>query len=218
MFEGLPDEQLRDIDGRMLSLSWGAGDLVYFEGAAAEYLYVMAEGRAKAYRTSADGQEVIVELLGPGDLFGGIRTLGAATYDESVEALTTVCALRIGDDAFRGILAGHPAVGLRVLDDAAALLAQARADVTRRSTSTVAERLATVLVRLADKFGTPSREGGTLIEVPLSRADLAGMTGSTPESVSRVMSSWRKEGVLDTGRRWTAVRNPQRLQEIASNS
>ena len=44
------------------------------------------------------------------------------------------------------------------------------------------------------------------------------MTGSTPESVSRVMSRWRKEAVIDAGRRWTAVRDPRRLAEIASGA
>lgn len=215
MFAGLVEEQLADIDRRMTSLSWAEGDALHVEGAPAEHLYLVAAGRAKAYRTAPNGQEVVVELLGPGDLFGGLRTLGQEAYAETVEALTTVCALRVGDDAFRQILGEHPVVGLRVLEDTAALLAQARSDVTRQSTATVAERLAAVLLRLAEKFGEPAREGGTLIELPLSRADLAGMTGSTPESVSRVMSRWRKDGVINAGRRWTAVRDPRRLAEIA---
>lgn len=218
MFTGLSEGQLRDIDRRMTSLSWGEGDPLYAEGAPAEHLYLMAAGRAKAYRTAPNGQQVVVELLGPGDLFGGLRTLGRPVHDESVEALTTVCALRVGDDAFRRILADHPEVALRALDGTAALLAQARADVTRQSTATVAERLADVLLRLAEKFGEPARDGGTLIELPLSRADLAGLASSTPESVSRVMSRWRKEAVIDAGRRWTAVRDPRRLAEIASGA
>ena len=216
MFAGLSGDRLADVDRRMTSLSWAEAAPVYTEGEPAEHLYLVAAGRAKAYRTAPNGQEVVVELLGPGDLFGGLRTLGRPAYDESVEAMTTVCALRIGDDAFRRVLVEHPAVGLRVLDDVTALLAQARADVTRQSTATVAERLAAVLLRLAEKFGERHRDGGTLIELPLSRADLAGMTGSTPESVSRVMSRWRQDGILDTGRRWTAVRDPRRLAEIAA--
>lgn len=216
MFAGLSEVALRDVDRRVTSLSWGEGEHLHIQGEPAEHLYLMAAGRAKAYRTAPTGQEVVVELLGPGDLFGGLRTLGRPVHDESVQALTTVCALRIGDDEFRRLLVDHPEVGLRVLEDATALLAQARADVTRQSTATVTERLAAVLLRLAGKFGEPAPDGGTLIGLPLSRADLAGLTGSTPESVSRVMSRWRQEGVVDTGRRWTAVRDPRRLTAIAA--
>ena len=216
MFAGLSEEELHSIDRRMTSLSWAAGDALHVEGTPAEHLYVMASGRAKAYRTAPTGQEVVVELLGPGDLFGGLRTLGQEAHAETVEAMTTVCALRVGDDAFRQILIEHPQVGLRVLEDTTALLAQARADVTRQSTAAVAGRLAATLLRLVEKFGEPARDGGTIIELPLSRADLAGLTGSTPESVSRVMSRWRKEGVIDAGRRWTAVRDPRRLAQIAA--
>lgn len=214
-FAGLSQEELLGVDERMLSLSWAEGDQVYTQGVPAEYLYVMAAGRAKAYRTAPNGQEVVVELLGPGDLFGGVRTLGQPIYAESVEAMTTVCALRVSDGVFRTILAEYPQMALRVLENTAALLTQARVDVTRQSTAPVAERLAAVLLRLTGKFGERHRDGGTLIELPLSRADLAGMTGSTPESVSRVMSRWRKDDVIDAGRRWIAIRDPRRLAEIA---
>ncbi|MFZ2749458.1 MAG: Crp/Fnr family transcriptional regulator, partial [Propioniciclava sp.] len=105
----------------------------------------------------------------------------------------------------------HPEVALRVVDDVTALLAQARADVTAQSTATVAQRVATTLLRLAEKFGQDSSSGATLIQLPLSRTDLAGMTGSTPESVSRVMSQLRKDGIIDSGRRWTAILDGDRL-------
>ncbi|WP_421014613.1 Crp/Fnr family transcriptional regulator, partial [Glutamicibacter creatinolyticus] len=65
-------------------------------------------------------------------------------------------------------------------------------------------------------FGTPSRQG-ELIQFPLSRADLAGITGASPESVSRAMSSLRKAGIIETGRRWTALTDRARLTEIAEN-
>jgi len=105
---------------------------------------------------------------------------------------------------------------LRVLDDVAGRLAQARSDVGQQSTSTVAQRVATTLLRLADKLGQErSGNRGTLLQLPLSRADLAGMVGSTEESVSRVMSRLRKDGIIDSGRRWTAVLDRDRLSATA---
>lgn len=216
LLAGLTRGQLVRLDHQMVSLSWARDDVIYHAGDPAEHLYVMATGSAKATRTAANGQEVVVDLLAPGDLFGGPQVPGQATYPETVRALTTTCALRIDVTAFRALLAEYPSVALRVLDDTAALLAQARADVTDQATTPVAQRVAGTLLRLADKFGHDRVTGATLIELPLSRADLAGLTGSTPESVSRVMSRLRKDGVIDSGRRWTAVLDRDRLAAVAA--
>lgn len=211
LFAGLSHEELVSIDEHMISLSWAQGDPLYIAGGPAEHLYVLATGWAKASKPAPGGQNVIVNLLAPGDLFGGLQALGQPTYPETVQAMSTTCALRIDAHAFRDVLKRHPQVALRVLDDTTAQLAQARTGLTQQSTATVAQRVATTLLRLADKFGQDRTVGGTLIQLPLSRADLASMTGSTPESVSRVMSQLRKDGIIDSGRRWTAVLDHDRL-------
>lgn len=215
-FAGLSQQQLEGIDKRMVSLSWAAGDPLFTAGESADHLYLLAAGQAKLSQPTPGGQEVVVDLLTPGDLFGALSILGQPVYPETAWALTTTCALRIDPHSFRAILVEHPQVALRVLDDVVGRLAQARSDVGQQSTSTVAQRVATTLLRLADKLGQErSGDRGTLLQLPLSRADLAGMVGSTAESVSRVMSRLRKEGIIDSGRRWTAVLDRDRLAATA---
>lgn len=215
MFSDLSPEQLTEVNGKMMSFSWAEADPLYQAGDSADHLYVLASGRAKAFRSTADGQDVVVDLFAPGDLFGGLQSLGQPQHTETVQALTTVCALRIGTEAFREILTEQPQVALRVLDSVSAQLAVARTSSTQQSTATVGQRVAAALLRLAEKFGE-SGANGTLIQIPLSRADLAGMTGSTTESVSRAMSRLRKDGVIDSGRRWTAIRDHDRLEALAA--
>ena len=214
LFHGLNEEELRGIDARMVSLAWAEGDPLYGEGDPAEHLYVLASGRAKATRTQRDGQVTIVDLLGPGDLFGGLEILGQPVQAETVTALTTVCALRVGTATFREILVAHPRVALHALDATAAQLARARAHVSEAS-APVAQRVAATLLRLTAKFGQ-ERRSGTLIQVPLPRADLAGMVSSTPESVSRVISQWRRDGLVEAGRRWISVVDSAALEAIAA--
>ncbi|NCT91849.1 Crp/Fnr family transcriptional regulator [Cellulomonas sp. APG4] len=213
--EGLSREQLEAIDARLVALSWAEGDPLYRAGEPAEHLFVLASGRVKVTRSTADGAQVITDLLVPGDLFGTVSTLGEPEHPETAEALTTVCALRMDAATFRAVLAEHPGVALRVLDDVAARLAAARAGAVRAAGGTVEARVAGVLLRLADRLGQDRHDGGTLLQVPLSRADLAAMSGSTPESVSRVVSRWRREGVVDAGRRWIAVVDRDRLAALA---
>ena len=86
----------------------------------------------------------------------------------------------------------------------------------RQSTATVEQRVARALLRLADSLGEDRGAQGLLLEVPLSRADLAGLARSTPETVSRVMSALRREGIIDSGRRWTSILDRAALEERAA--
>lgn len=213
-FADLGAAQIEDVDRRLVSLAWSAGEALFRAGEPAEHLYVLASGRVKVVHPTARGTEVITDVLVPGDLFGTLSTLGDATYPETAQALTTVCALRMDLAAFRSVLAEHPAVAMRVLDDVAARLQAARTGAARTVAGTVEQRVAGVLLRLSERVGQEQRDG-TLLQLPLTRADLAAMTGSTPESVSRVMSRLRRDGVVASGRRWTAVVDAARLAELA---
>ena len=214
-FAGLSEDELDRIDQRMVSLSWAEGDPLYFAGDPASHLFVLAEGRVKTTHHTPTGGEVITDLLVQGELFGTLSSLGQPAYPENAVALTTTCALRIDAAAFRAVLAEHPRVALRVLDDVAARLESTRTELGRTVIGSVPVRVAATLLRLADKLGQDRVRGGTLLQLPLSRSDLAAMTASTPESVSRVMSRLRKDGIIDSGRRWTTILDRPRLAEIA---
>src|SRR5665811_2408402 len=99
-------------DRRMVSLSWAAGDPLFTAGESADHLYVMAAGQAKLSQPTPSGQEVVVDLLTPGDLFGALRILGQPVYPETACALTTTCGLWIEARSLREMLTGHPRVVL----------------------------------------------------------------------------------------------------------
>ncbi|WP_324651377.1 Crp/Fnr family transcriptional regulator [Georgenia sp. H159] len=216
LLHGLSPRELASVDARMTSLAWSEGQDLYAAGDPAEHLFVLASGRAKAVHATPDGDEHVVDLLAPGDLFGGLRLLGANEHSETVRAMTTICALRVDTGDFRKILLEHPEVAVRALEMTADRLAQARSSLSARSLAPVPQRVAAVLLRLARKFGQRTPDGAVLIQLPLSRADIASIAGSTPESVSRAMSRWRTEGIIDSGRRWTEIRRPERLEQIAA--
>lgn len=165
-------------------------------------------------RPSLDGADVLVDVITPGALFGSVSALGDPAYPDSAEALTVTCALSISAADFRGVLHQHPHVALAVLDDVAHRLDHAHQALRRLSGGTVEQRVAATLLTLADKLGEP-QDGATLLQLPLTRADLAAMTGSTTESVSRAMSRMHRAGIVDTGRRWTAITDRDRLAALA---
>jgi CRP-like cAMP-binding protein len=103
---------------------------------------------------------------------------------------------------------------LKVIDIMARRLKVANERVHQLSSLPVEGRIASILLMLGDKFGE-KREVGLLLQVPLSREDLAGMTGTTTESASRVMSQFQRDGVIRSGRGWVAVADREGLETIA---
>ncbi|WP_024794759.1 Crp/Fnr family transcriptional regulator [Tomitella biformata] len=214
-FRGLADDAIAEIDALMQVRGFGEGAHIYTAGGPAEHLFVLAEGRVKLSRTTESGRDVVVDIIGPGQLFGTLPTLGRTDYPDSAEALTVCCVLRIRGDDFREVMLRHPQVAVTVAGDLARQLEEARHSVKLLSGSSVEQRVASALLALAAKMG--EREGdSTLIQVPLTRSDLAAMTGTTTESVSRVMSRLQKAGVIETGRRWTSILNLPALRSLAA--
>jgi CRP-like cAMP-binding protein len=125
------------------------------------------------------------------------------------------CVLGIGAEAFRSILDAYPAVALRMLDVMSARLKEAHERIRQLSAHSVERRIAYTLLKLAEKFGE-MQEVGLLIQVPLSRDDLAEMTGATTETASRVMSQFQKGGLIHSGRGWVAVTDQEGLEAAAA--
>jgi len=108
LFAGLSEDDLDSIDRRMLSLSWAEGERLYTAGEPADHLYVMAAGHVKVVRSTASGQDTIVDVLAPGDLVGSLSIGRQSDYAETVAAMVTTCALRIETKAFREVLLEYP--------------------------------------------------------------------------------------------------------------
>lgn len=174
----------------------------------------MASGQVKLLRHSLGGQDVLLDILKPGDYFGSLSTLVDDVYPDTAQAHTAVCVLRISSDTFRTLLQQYPSVALAVLDITAKRLQESQEIIHRLSTDSVEQRIAAVLLKLAHKLGEISDEG-ILIQMPLSREDLAQMTGTTTETASRIISQLQKEGLVHTGRQWMAITNKPGLEKIA---
>lgn len=215
-FRSLDERQLRVLDARMTRCSWAAGEHLFRAGEDADALFVIAAGRVKLSRRSWDGAERTTDILGPGMHLGAIGTGRHPVQRETAEALVDTCTLRIEQTVLRRVLLEHPGVAVHVVEDVTDRLARMQSEAGGWMTRPVAARLAVVLLRLSARLGRDRGHRGILLDVPLSRADLAGLAGSTPESVSRVLSRWKDEEVIDSGRRWVALLDIDRLRRTAA--
>jgi CRP-like cAMP-binding protein len=190
-------------------------ETIYFAGDPARRLYVVAVGKVKLIRHTLSGQDVLLDILTPGEFFGSLSVLGDEEYPDTAQAQTKCCVVGIAAEAFQTILRRYPLVAVKTLDVVSQRLQAAHEMIRQLSTHSVERRIASVLLKLAEKLGEEQAEG-LLIQTPLSRQELAEMTGTTTETASRVMSQLQKNGLIRTGRQWVAIADHDRLSAIAT--
>ncbi len=213
-FQDLREDTIAAINQLFRAFAYEADEAIYHAQQRASELHVVADGHVRLVRYAQAGHKVVLDVLAPGEIFGGLSMLGDTVYADTAEAQTDCCALAIGASDFRDALRHHPNVALRVLDYTSERLRSAHEAIEGLSAHPVEERIATLLLRLGEKLGESSQEG-LLIQMPLARRDVAAMTGTTPETASRVLSEFREAELIDSGRQWIALRDVERLRTIA---
>jgi len=213
-FVELSPDDLQFVNKQFKEYGFQPGEPIYFSGESATNLYVVAVGQVKLLRHSLSGQDVLLDILKPGDFFGSLTTMANDVYPETAKAQTDVCVLSVNTEEFRAIMSEYPLVALAVLDITANRLQETQETVRQLSTQTVEQRIAAVLLKLAQRLGERIPEG-LLIQMPLSRDDLAQLTGTTTETASRIVSQFQKEGLVNTGRQWIAITDKPHLEVVA---
>ena len=216
VFAGLGAEALEAIAADFLPRRLPRDAPLLLEGDPAEVYYLLADGQVKIIQTSAEGFEVILHLLGPGDLVGALPNLNEGTYPASVIALTEVVAYAISPADFDAILERHPSVAIHLLRFAASRLRASHARLREMATERVERRIARTLSRLAGQIGKRT-ERGIVLGAPLSRQDLAELTGTTLYTVSRTLKEWERRGILIAGREQVILLNTHALVAIGED-
>lgn len=214
-FRDLPIEEIPTVAAVFRQRHYAAGDPIYHAGDDATRLLIVAAGTVRIVRPTIDGQDVLLDFASPGTVFGSLQVLGDATYTDDATALTGSCILQATPEAFQSLLARYPAAAMATLGFVSERLREAHGTIEGLSAHPVPRRVAATLIKLADRVGR-EREGDVLIDMPLSRQDLADMTGATVETASRVMSDLKGRGIVDSGRRWASIVDREALERIAA--
>jgi len=212
-FKHLPADAISMINDLFHDRDVTADERIYFEGDDATHLYLVAMGKVKLMRSATSGREVLLDILQGGEYFGSLTTFGGRVHSETAIAQTDCCILQISASDFERILSDYPDVTRKLLEAVNQRLMMSQEIVRQLSTFTTEQRIASALLRLAQKLGEAHGQG-VLIQLPFSRQDLAAMTASTTETVSRVMSRFAEEGWVRSGRKWVTITNIEQLEEM----
>lgn len=188
----------------------------FHQGEEARIFYVLLEGRARLSQLTPEGHQVIIRYMGPGDSMGIIVALSNTTYPLSAEAVSDCVALAWNRDDVARLMERYPRLALNGLRMVAGRFVALQNRYRELATERVEQRVARALLRLTRQTGKRTEEG-VLLDLPLSRQDLAEMTGTTLYTVSRICSRWEQNGLIATGRERFVICNPHGLVTIAED-
>lgn len=172
-----------------------ARDYVFMEGDPARWFCLVKTGHVKILRHARGGRDVVLELLGPGEMFGGVAVIERRPYPASAQATEPSVIVKIPQEPIVALAEREPSIVREIALMIGRRLRGAHDSVTSLAADPVEARLAAALVRLADREGSRSA-AGIALPFPLTRQSLADMTGTTVETTIRIVSRWLKDRVV----------------------
>ncbi len=214
LFASLAAEDLDEVVGAAAGRRYHPGDVVFEQGEQATHFFVLVRGRLRVTQVTSEGQQVVIRMVNPGDLFGIAKALARLDYPGTATAVIESCALCWPMRMWTGLLQRHPALAMQAMQTMGSRLLEAQQRVRELSTEEVERRVAHAVLRLANQSGRRERDG-IRIDFPISKQDIAELTGTTLHTVSRILTAWEGAGLVEGGRQKLLVRDPHGLVMVA---
>ncbi len=214
LYRNLSREDQQRLAAVSVAKSYEKGDTIFSEGDASDYLFTISSGRVKVVKMIPSGKEVILEIFGPGDPVGAVVAYEGRPYPASAVAVErTVCILVRRTDFF-ALLERYPSLVRGFLVGMALRIVELTRRIPEVAGGRVETRFAHLFLKLSDRMGRTER-GGVFIPMPLSRQDLADLTGTTIETCIRIMSRWGKESLVLTEKNGFVVKDRPALEKLS---
>jgi CRP/FNR family cyclic AMP-dependent transcriptional regulator len=214
LFSGLDDEVAEALEASMSSTSLRRGEILFNEGDDGDQLYVVTDGKIKLGRTSPDGRENLLAILGPGQMFGELSFFDPGPRSATATAVTDVELKSLGHEALSPVLNAHPDVAHALLNQLAGRLRRTNEVVGDLVFSDVPGRVAKALLDLASRFGRRA-DDGIHVNHDLTQEELAQLVGASRETVNKALADFASRGWLRLEPRSVVILDLERLQRRA---
>ncbi len=213
IFRDLPEEAIEEARRLAFRKRLEKREVLYHQGDDSERVYIVVVGRLRAAQTSAEGTQVALRYLGPGEMTGYAAIAGIADYPSTVTAIDDTHLFGWSGAQMLSLMRKHPQIAINALRALGARYRESQTRLRELSTETVERRIAHTLQRLAAQAGRRTAQG-IEIRIPLSRQDLAELAGTTLHTVSRILSSWERDGIVASAHRQVLIRSIEGLSMV----
>ena len=188
--------------------------MLFREGDRGDTLYVIAEGKIKLGRSSPDGRENLVAVLGPGEMFGELSLFDPKPRTMTATAVAETQLLGLGNESLTAVVTGRPEVSKALLGALAQRLRRTNEHLADLVFTDVPGRVAKALLDLADRFGR-QLDNGILVSHDLTQEELAQLVGASRETVNKALADFATRGWLKLEARAVLLLDVERLRRRA---
>ncbi|MCP5464059.1 MAG: Crp/Fnr family transcriptional regulator [Deltaproteobacteria bacterium] len=214
-FDTLNSKELNCISDSKNHKVFKKGEVIFHEGNRPTGVYCLQEGKVKIFKNGIDGRKQIVRLAKPGDLIGYRSFLGEDLYTASAAAIEESKACFIERDSFFSVLKANTEFSWQLIQNLTRELRDAENLVRDMAQKSVRERLAEILLILKEKYGTNEAEPG-LLNAKLSREELANFVGTATETLIRLLSDFKAQGLITTKGKNITILDAEELIKTAN--
>jgi CRP/FNR family transcriptional regulator len=195
IFSSLKDEELKKISTLFEKINFKNNETIFVEGDPSDKFYLVAEGSVKILKHTMMGKDIILEMMSPGDIFGGVAVLDRKPFPASAQAMESTTVIWISRQNLLKIIEEYPILKLEIVKYFSDKLRDAHEMLKNIATERVEKRVASLLLKLSEKVGTEDGDYRK-IDFPLTRQEIAEMVGTTVETCIRTISKLQKNGLI----------------------
>jgi CRP-like cAMP-binding protein len=215
LFQGFGARELDALVPATRGVALAEREELFHKGDPGSQLYVVVEGRVKAFTTSADGDDVVFNVMGPGEVVGEIALLAECPRTATVRAIERCELLVLDRRDFLAFVKRNPDVAVRMLTVLAERVGRISEFVEDVQFLNLPVRLAKKLALFADRYGREAKDGSVKIDLKLSQEEWGDLVGTTRESVNKQMRAWSDEGLIRVDEGFITLLRPEAIERLA---
>jgi len=196
---------------------FGKDEMIFSIGSSSNDIYILLEGRVKIYELSREGKELILWFCFPGELFGLAEVVKREFREVNAQACSQVEILVIKHAQFEQYLHGHPGVAMEVIALLSSRLRELGDVLLNLASDDVTSRVIKLITRLSARYGKPIGDD-VYLDIPLTHQEMADMIGTSRQTVTTVLGSLRRKGILRTEQRNIYIQDSEWLESFTAKS
>jgi len=215
LFKNLSDEELKELEHYVTTATYRKKEDIFTEGDAPEWFYIVLTGKIKVTKISHDGKEIILELISPYDIFGGVAVLRNFPYPANTVAMEDSEILKISRKNLMRLVDRFPNLMFCIALQLGDRMKSSYDSLKNIALERVEARIAALLLKLGNKVGVET-DAGLMIDMRLTKQDVADMVGTTVETSIRTFSKFKKEGLVTDSDGKIIIKDREGLMSFSS--
>ncbi|NOQ44001.1 MAG: cyclic nucleotide-binding domain-containing protein [Dehalococcoidia bacterium] len=212
-FSGLSETQIGEIRQIAVDRHFAKGEIIFFQGDEGNGFYIIISGMVKIFKVSPEGKEHIMRIVTRGEPFGQVAVYAGRAFPASAQAIAKSHLLFLPRTEFVQLINHNPSLALSMLANLSMRLREFTVHVENLALKEVPGRLAAYLIHLAEE----QRNKGDMVSLNISKVQLSSLLGTTPETLSRILTQMQGRGLIEVKRRDIRILDHPGLEELAEH-